>query len=103
ALIAERIGVDVWEAIRLANHHPRVNVLRPGPGVGGHCIAVDPWFLAGAAPDEARLIRAAREVNDGMPERVIARLRSLASPPAPVALLGVQHQAEAADVLEGAA
>ena len=49
ALIAERIGVDVWEAIRLANHHPRVNVLTPGPGVGGHCIAVDPWFLVGAA------------------------------------------------------
>src|SRR5207248_9527290 len=54
ALIAEHVGVDVWEAIRLANHHPRVNILRPGPGVGGHCIAVDPWFLVGAAPAEAR-------------------------------------------------
>src|SRR5213079_2598568 len=72
ALIAERIGVDVWEAIRLANHHPRVDVLRPGPGVGGHCIAVDPWFLVGAAPEESRLIRAAREVNDGMPAHVLS-------------------------------
>jgi UDP-N-acetyl-D-mannosaminuronic acid dehydrogenase len=63
ALIAEHVGIDVWEAIRLANHHPRVNVLRPGPGVGGHCIAVDPWFLAAlpeTAPDQT-----ARDVNDG--------------------------------------
>src|SRR5712692_2080412 len=59
ALIAERIGVDVWDAIRLANHHPRVNVLRPGPGVGGHCIAVDPWFLVGSAPEATHLIQAA--------------------------------------------
>ena len=74
ALIAERIGVDVWEAIRLANHHPRVNVLRPGPGVGGHCIAVDPWFLVGAAPDVARAdSRGARTVNDAMPEHVDRR------------------------------
>src|SRR5207245_11582890 len=62
ALIAERIGVDVWEAIRLANHHPRVNVLKPGPGVGGHCIAVDPWFLVGAARELAPLIRVSRRV-----------------------------------------
>jgi len=60
ALIAERVGVDVWEAIRLANHHPRVNVLRPGPGVGGHCIAVDPWFLVGAASDAVRVIPSSR-------------------------------------------
>jgi UDP-N-acetyl-D-mannosaminuronic acid dehydrogenase len=103
ALIAERIGVDVWEAIRLANHHPRVNVLRPGPGVGGHCIAVDPWFLVGAAPNEARLIRAAREVNDAMPEHVISRLQTLASPPAPIALLGVTYKAEIDDVRESPA
>src|SRR6267378_2190968 len=64
ALVAERVGVDVWDAIRLANHHPRVNVLRPGPGVGGHCIAVDPWFLVGSAPGATRLIQAAREVDD---------------------------------------
>jgi UDP-N-acetyl-D-mannosaminuronic acid dehydrogenase len=103
ALIAERIGVDVWEAIRLANHHPRVNVLRPGPGVGGHCIAVDPWFLVGAAPDQARLIRAAREVNDSMPEHVVSRLAALVSPPAAVALLGVTYKAEVDDIRESPA
>ncbi|HEX8966505.1 MAG TPA: nucleotide sugar dehydrogenase [Chloroflexota bacterium] len=103
ALIAEHIGVDVWEAIRLANHHPRVNVLRPGPGVGGHCIAVDPWFLVGAAPDQARLIRSARLVNDGMPEHVLDRLAMLAPPPAPVALLGVTYKAEVDDIRESPA
>jgi UDP-N-acetyl-D-mannosaminuronic acid dehydrogenase len=103
ALVAERIGVDVWEAIRLANHHPRVNVLRPGPGVGGHCIAVDPWFLVGAAPDVTRLIHASREVNDGMPEHVLERLAALVPPPAPVALLGVTYKAEVDDVRESPA
>jgi UDP-N-acetyl-D-mannosaminuronic acid dehydrogenase len=103
ALIAERIGVDVWEAIRLANHHPRVSVLRPGPGVGGHCIAVDPWFLVDAAPAETRLIRTARAVNDAMPEHVLARLAALASPPAPVALLGVTYKAEVDDIRESPA
>jgi UDP-N-acetyl-D-mannosaminuronic acid dehydrogenase len=103
ALIAEHIGVDVWEAIRLANHHPRVNVLRPGPGVGGHCIAVDPWFLVGAAPEQARLIRASREVNDSMPEHVVSRLAELVSPPAPVALLGVTYKAGVDDIRESPA
>jgi UDP-N-acetyl-D-mannosaminuronic acid dehydrogenase len=103
SLVAERIGVDVWEAIRLANHHPRVNVLRPGPGVGGHCIAVDPWFLVGAAPEVTPLIRASREVNDAMPEHVLERLASLVSPPAPVALLGVTYKAEVDDVRESPA
>jgi UDP-N-acetyl-D-mannosaminuronic acid dehydrogenase len=77
--IAERAGVEVWRAIALANRHPRVAILRPGPGVGGHCIAVDPWFLAEAAPDEAALIRAARAVNDGRPARVAARVAALAA------------------------
>jgi UDP-N-acetyl-D-mannosaminuronic acid dehydrogenase len=103
ALIAERLGVDVWEAIRLANHHPRVNVLRPGPGVGGHCIAVDPWFLVDVAPDESRLIRAAREVNDAMPEHVITRLEGLVAPPGPIALLGVTYKAEVDDIRESPA
>jgi UDP-N-acetyl-D-mannosaminuronic acid dehydrogenase len=103
ALIAERIGVDVWQAIRLANHHPRVNVLSPGPGVGGHCIAVDPWFLVNAAPDAASLIRAARQVNDGMPSHVLDRLFKLAPPPGPVALLGVTYKAEVDDIRESPA
>lgn len=103
ALIAERVGVDVWEAIQLANRHPRVDILRPGPGVGGHCIAVDPWFLVQAAPAEARVIRAAREVNDGMPEQVIHVLRQLVPPPAPVALLGLTYKADVDDVRESPA
>ncbi len=103
ALIAEHIGVNVWEAIALANHHPRVNVLRPGPGVGGHCIAVDPWFLADAAPEAARLIRTARAVNDGMPEHVLDVIGDLAAPPASLALLGVTYKAEVDDVRESPA
>jgi UDP-N-acetyl-D-mannosaminuronic acid dehydrogenase len=103
AVIAERIGVDVWEAIRLANHHPRVSVLRPGPGVGGHCIAVDPWFLVAAAPDQAHLIRTARRVNDAMPEHVLDRIEALATPPAPIALLGVTYKAEVDDIRESPA
>jgi UDP-N-acetyl-D-mannosaminuronic acid dehydrogenase len=77
ANVCERVGVDVWEVIRLANHHPRVNVLKPGPGVGGHCIAVDPWFLIAAAPDEARLIRLSREVNDSRPGQVVDKVRAI--------------------------
>jgi UDP-N-acetyl-D-mannosaminuronic acid dehydrogenase len=63
----------VWELIRLANRHPRVNVLQPGAGVGGHCIACDPWFIVSSAPEEAKLIRAAREVNDAKPHWVLAK------------------------------
>lgn len=71
--VADRVGVDVWELVRLANRHPRVEILRPGPGVGGHCIAVDPWFLVHAAPGDSRLIRTARDVNDAQPARVVDR------------------------------
>jgi len=69
--LADRFGVDVWEAISLANRHPRVKVLTPGTGVGGHCISVDPWFLVEAAPDLAQVIRAARQVNDAQPHFVV--------------------------------
>ncbi len=75
ALIAEQVGVDVWEAITLAGRHPRVRFLRPGPGVGGHCIAVDPWFVVQTAPEVSRLIATAREVNDGMPAHVVDLVR----------------------------
>src|SRR5262249_21396217 len=64
SLICDRFGINVWEVIDLANRHPRVSVLRPGPGVGGHCIAVDPWFIIDSAPDLARVMRTSREVND---------------------------------------
>jgi len=71
ALVAEQVGINVWEAIELANHHPRVSILKPGPGVGGHCIAVDPRFIVQAALKVTPLIQAARRVNDAMPAHVV--------------------------------
>jgi UDP-N-acetyl-D-mannosaminuronic acid dehydrogenase len=73
SVICDKLDIDVWELIRLANRHPRVNVLQPGAGVGGHCIACDPWFIVSSAPDEAKLIRTAREVNDAKPHWVLAK------------------------------
>ncbi len=73
--LADRFGVDVWEAISLANRHPRVKILKPGPGVGGHCISVDPWFLVEAAPELAPLIHSARQVNDAQPGYVVSLIR----------------------------
>ncbi|MDT0212634.1 UDP-N-acetyl-D-mannosamine dehydrogenase [Rothia sp. ARF10] len=78
SVIADKLGIDVFELIELSNKHPRVNILQPGPGVGGHCIAVDPWFIVSAVPDEARLIRTAREVNDRKPEVVLAKVKERA-------------------------
>lgn len=74
SMICDRLKIDVWDLIRLANRHPRVKILQPGPGVGGHCIAVDPWFIVDAAPLESRLIRAAREVNDHKPHFVLGKI-----------------------------
>jgi UDP-N-acetyl-D-mannosaminuronic acid dehydrogenase len=74
SIICDKLNINVWELIRLANRHPRVNILQPGPGVGGHCIAVDPWFIVSATPAEARLIHMAREVNDSKPEWVIGKV-----------------------------
>ncbi len=71
SIICDKLKIDVWELIRLANRHPRVNILQPGPGVGGHCIAVDPWFIVNKTPKEAKLIRSAREVNDSKPKVVV--------------------------------
>ena len=73
--ICRKENMDVYEVIKIANKHPRVNILQPGPGVGGHCISVDPWFLVGDYPDIVNVIRAAREVNDGQPQFVLDRLR----------------------------
>lgn len=75
SVICGKLGIDVWELIALANRHPRVNVLRPGPGVGGHCIAVDPWFIVHSAPEQSKLIKAAREVNDYKPHWVLDKVR----------------------------
>lgn len=74
SIICDKLDINVWELIRLANRHPRVNILQPGPGVGGHCIAVDPWFIVSETPEEARLIRTAREVNDGKPQWVVDKV-----------------------------
>ncbi|WP_411338706.1 UDP-N-acetyl-D-mannosamine dehydrogenase [Sphingopyxis sp. J-6] len=74
SVICDKLDIDVWELIALANRHPRVNILQPGPGVGGHCIAVDPWFIVSSAPDEARLIRTARVVNDDKPHHILAKV-----------------------------
>ena len=73
--LADRFGVDAWEAIQIANRHPRVKILNPGPGVGGHCISVDPWFFVEAAPDITPLISTARKVNDDQPGFVLAMLQ----------------------------
>jgi UDP-N-acetyl-D-mannosaminuronic acid dehydrogenase len=75
SIICDKLGISVWELITLANRHPRVNILQPGPGVGGHCIAVDPWFIVSKFPEEARLIRVAREVNDSKPNWVLSKVR----------------------------
>src|SRR5690554_1879634 len=72
--ICHELDINVWELISLANRHPRVNILTPGAGVGGHCIAVDPWFIVGASPEQAKIIRAAREVNDAKPQWVLQRV-----------------------------
>jgi len=79
SIICDRHGIDAWRMIALANRHPRVNILQPGPGVGGHCIAVDPWFIAASAPDIAPLISTARRVNDGKPDWVVAKIREAAA------------------------
>lgn len=105
SIIAERLGIDVFELIELANKHPRVNILQPGPGVGGHCIAVDPWFIVSAVPDEARLIRTAREVNDHKPEVVLTRVKERADRfKAPViAALGLAFKPDIDDLRESPA
>lgn len=76
SLISDKLAINVWELISLANRHPRVNILQPGPGVGGHCIAVDPWFIVSSAPDISPLIRTAREVNNSKPSWVLDKMRS---------------------------
>ncbi|MBN3966968.1 UDP-N-acetyl-D-mannosamine dehydrogenase [Pseudomonas gregormendelii] len=76
SMICDKLDINVWELITLANRHPRVNILQPGPGVGGHCIAVDPWFIVNKTPDQAQLIRVAREVNDSKPNWVIEQVSS---------------------------
>lgn len=103
--ISDKLGINVWELIELANHHPRVNILQPGPGVGGHCIAVDPWFIVAAAPDESQLIRQARITNDSKPRWVVSKIeRQMAESNSPVvALLGLAFKKNIDDLRESPA
>ncbi len=104
--LADRFGIDVWEAISLANRHPRVKILNPGPGVGGHCISVDPWFLVEAAPDLTALILQARKVNDSQPEFVIELVkRSLGEElnGKTIAILGLSYKPDVDDLRESPA
>lgn len=103
--LAERFGVDVWEAIQIANLHPRVNILNPGPGVGGHCISVDPWFFVEAAPDLTPLIRTARLVNDSQPQFVVNKLETILGNLAgkTVTLFGLAYKPDVDDVRESPA
>jgi UDP-N-acetyl-D-mannosaminuronic acid dehydrogenase len=103
SLIAGHHGLDAWEVIRLANRHPRVDILRPGPGVGGHCIAVDPWFLAHGAPEHARLIPAARAVDAAKRADVLARASAVCAAGQAVACLGLAFKADVDDLRESPA
>jgi UDP-N-acetyl-D-mannosaminuronic acid dehydrogenase len=111
SIICDKLDIDVWELINLANLHPRVNILQPGPGVGGHCIAVDPWFIISKTPDESRLIHTARQVNDYKPKWVIEKVKLavadfMASQPAKtigditVACFGIAFKADIDDLRE---
>jgi len=105
SLVCDRFGVNVWELIDLANRHPRVNILRPGPGVGGHCIAIDPWFIVDSAPDLARIIKTAREVNDSKIESTVERAVAVIdeNPFAAIACLGLAFKANVDDLRESPA
>jgi UDP-N-acetyl-D-mannosaminuronic acid dehydrogenase len=103
--LAGRFGIDVWEAIAIANRHPRVKILTPGPGVGGHCISVDPWFLVEAAPDLTPLIQAARQVNDSQPQVVVDMARKAVGdlPGRRIAVLGLAYKPDVDDLRESPA
>jgi nucleotide sugar dehydrogenase len=105
SVIAEGMDIDVWEVIRLANRHPRVNILSPGPGVGGHCIAVDPWFIVHGDPENSRLIRTAREVNDAKTDHVVAKASDMIDefPGEDIACLGLAFKANIDDFRESPA
>ncbi|WP_206935218.1 UDP-N-acetyl-D-mannosamine dehydrogenase [Roseococcus thiosulfatophilus] len=105
SMICDKLRINVWELIRLANMHPRVDILRPGPGVGGHCIAVDPWFIVAADPERSPLIRTAREVNEAKPGFVVDKVRrhaaTLKQPV--IACLGLSYKADVDDLRESPA
>lgn len=97
--ICDRLDVDVWELISLSNRHPRVDILQPGPGVGGHCIAIDPWFIVSSAPEQARLIRTAREINLAKPDLIMRKVEEAVSHngASRIACLGLSFKANVDD------
>jgi UDP-N-acetyl-D-mannosaminuronic acid dehydrogenase len=105
SMICDKDKINIWELIRLANLHPRVNILSPGPGVGGHCIAVDPWFIVHGNPKEAQLIKKAREVNDHKPHYILKKIeekaKTLKSPV--IACLGLTYKKDVDDIRESPA
>lgn len=105
SIVCDKLDINVWEMISLANRHPRVNILSPGPGVGGHCIAVDPWFIVAAAPELTRVIRAAREVNDHKPELVVDKVAAAAArmKNPVIACFGLAYKADIDDLRESPA
>jgi UDP-N-acetyl-D-mannosaminuronic acid dehydrogenase len=105
ARLAEKFGVDVWEAIRLANLHPRIDILSPGPGVGGHCISVDPWFFVETAPELTPLIYHARHVNDNQPHFVVGKVKHAlgALKNKKIAALGLAYKPDVDDLRESPA
>lgn len=100
AIISEKIGIDAWEVIKYANRHPRVNIMQPGPGVGGHCLAVDPWFIVESVPEEARIIKLARQINDQMPHRVYDNILDMLPQGGTVTMLGVTYKPNVDDIRE---
>jgi len=108
ARLGERFEINIWEAIEIANRHPRVAILQPGPGVGGHCIGVDPWFLVESAPDVTQLVKAARQVNDSQPGHVVNLVKNALGAPnslarRKIAILGLSYKANVDDLRESPA
>jgi UDP-N-acetyl-D-mannosaminuronic acid dehydrogenase len=100
ARICEGIGINAWDVIENANRHPRVNLHTPGPGVGGHCLAVDPWFIIEAQPDMSRIIKMARQTNDSMPRYISDKIKLLVSPGEKIVVLGYTYKADVDDIRE---
>ncbi|MGI6050522.1 MAG: nucleotide sugar dehydrogenase, partial [Acetivibrionales bacterium] len=103
AMLCEKMRVNAWDVIKFANKHPRVNLHMPGPGVGGHCIAVDPWFIVEKQPEIAKIITLARDTNDGMPQHVLGRIEALTSHiegKKKILILGVTYKPDVDDMRE---
>mgnify|MGYP001189532170 FL=1 len=109
SLISDELEINVWDLIKLANYHPRVNILNPGPGVGGHCIAVDPWFVINSAPSQSKIIKKARNINDDMPNQIIKKIKKIALKDnlnikeIEIACLGLSFKADVDDLRESPA